>query len=251
MAGAVANLLGPQPFIGLPLLAAAPLVTGAMLSLRASVAFLILTLLVTAMLDLYHGRSTVSLLTDLATVAVVGLAGAAINRLLTRERHNVAQARDVAEAVQRAVLPDPPARVGALAVAARYEAALAEARIGGDLYAVQDSPFGTRVFIGDVRGKGLQAVATVCVAIGAFRQEADKSPTLAELACRLDEALCRENERQGPTAAEDFMTAVLAEVSSDGATVRVINCGHPPPYLIHNGAVVPLDPTQHELPLVS
>ncbi|WBB61795.1 PP2C family protein-serine/threonine phosphatase [Streptomyces sp. WMMC500] len=249
VAGAVANLLGPEPFVGLPLLAAVPLVAGAVLSLRLTAVFAVLTLLVAAALDLQNGRSAVPWAVDMTMVTVTGSLGVLINRLLTRERRSVAQARDVAEAVQRAVLPDPPARAGALMVAARYETAHTEARIGGDLYAVQDGPWGTRVLIGDVRGKGLQAVASVSVAIGAFRQEAEKAPTLADLAWRLDEALRRENERRGPAAAEDFMTAVLAEVSPDGASVRTVNCGHPSPYLVHDGAVVRLDPTRHELPL--
>lgn len=146
------------------------------------------------------------------------------------------------------MVPDLPPRAGPLRVAARYKTALAEAKIGGDLYAVQNTPFGIRVLIGDVRGKGLQAVATVSVTIGAFRQEAEHAPTLVDLARRLDEALRRENELHG-VATEDFTTALLAEISPDGAWVQMVNRGHPPPYLVRNGTVARLDPMHYDLPL--
>lgn len=261
--GAAADFLGPEPYTGLPLLTGAPLVAGAMLSFRASAALVTLACVVSVLLDIRLERPTMALIVDLASVAAIGLLALTLNRLLARQNRRLAQARDVAEAAQRAVLPDPPIRVGPLRVAARYETAETEARIGGDLYAVQSTPFGIRAIIGDVRGKGLQAVATVSVAIGAFRQEAEHAPTLGELARRLDEALSREDARRKAVLAqgtddsrevadgevsEDFTTAVLAEVGAEG-TVRLVNRGHPPPYLVADGTVVRLDPRRPELPL--
>lgn len=266
--GAAADFLGPEPYTGLPLLTGAPLVAGAMLSFRASAALVTLACVLSVVLDIRLGRPTMALIVDLASVAAIGLLALTVNRLLARQNRRLAQARDVAEAAQRAVLPDPPIRVGPLRVAARYETAEAEARIGGDLYAVQSTPFGIRAIIGDVRGKGLQAVSVVSVAIGAFRQEAEHAPTLGELARRLDEALSREDARRKAVRAqgaddageaaegeaadgeisEDFTTAVLAEVAAEG-TVRLVNRGHPAPYLVTDGRVVRLDPRRPELPL--
>ncbi|MER6982648.1 PP2C family protein-serine/threonine phosphatase, partial [Streptomyces carpinensis] len=160
--------------------------------------------------------------------------------------YRLAQVRDVAEVAQRAVLPDPPRRVGPVRVAARYVAAHAEARIGGDLYAVLATPFGVRAIIGDVRGKGLGAVSTVSVLVGAFCHEAERVTTLAELADRLDDALAR---RGTDDTFEDFTTAVLLQIPPDGRTAQVLNRGHPPPYLVDERAVSPLEPTTHELPL--
>lgn len=90
LAGTAANLFGPQPFVGLPLLAAAPLVAGAMLPLRGTVAAAAVALVVTTALDLYNSRSLVSLLIDMATVAVTGALAVAVNRLLARERRHLA-----------------------------------------------------------------------------------------------------------------------------------------------------------------
>ncbi|GAB7029213.1 PP2C family protein-serine/threonine phosphatase [Streptomyces platensis subsp. malvinus] len=250
MAGVLLDLLAPEPYTGLPLLAAAPLIAGATLSFRSAFAVVCVTCVVSVAVDVERERPATPLLVDLAVVGLVGVLALVVNRLIVRQGRDLARARDVAEAVQRAVLPDPPREVGPVAVAAGYTAAQAEARIGGDLYAVQETPFGVRVIIGDVRGKGIAAVAAVSVAIGAFRQEAEYAPTLAALSQRMDEALAREAARSGPLiSTEGFTTAVLAEVSADGEVLNLVNRGHPPPYLLHGGRVVRLDPTAPQLPL--
>ncbi|MFF3326410.1 PP2C family protein-serine/threonine phosphatase [Streptomyces sp. NPDC002889] len=251
LGGAAADLFGPQPYMGLPLLAAAPLIACVLLTFRIGLAFAVLACVLSIALDLYLRRPATALFVDLADVLIVSTIALGINRLLHRQGRYLAQARDVAEAVQRAVLPDPPSRAGPLAVAARYETAQAEARIGGDLYAVQPTPYGVRAIIGDVRGKGLQAVSSVSVIVGAFRQEAEQAPTLAELAHRLDSALARESDRGRETVSgfEDFTTAVLVQIPSDGDAVQLVNRGHPAPFLVEGGTVVQLEPASYELPL--
>ncbi|MGC5343047.1 PP2C family protein-serine/threonine phosphatase [Streptomyces sp. DT171] len=250
VAGVILNRFGPQPYMGLPLLAAAPLMAGATLTFRATLGVALFTCLSSVLLDVEQARPATAFYIDVALIGVIGLLALGTNQLIVRQRRELALARGVAEAVQRAVLPDPPRRIGPLTVAAGYTAAQAEALIGGDLYAVQDTPFGVRAIIGDVRGKGVQAVATVSVAIGAFCQEAENAPTLVELARRMDDALAREAIRSGRAGStEDFTTAVLAEVSADGGSVTLVNRGHPPPYLVHGGRFERLDPEVPELPL--
>ncbi|MFI9049133.1 PP2C family protein-serine/threonine phosphatase [Streptomyces sp. NPDC053427] len=248
--GVLLDLFGPEPYLGLPLLAAGPLIAGATLPFRSAVAVVGLACGLSIGLDIERRRPATPLLVDLAVVGLIGALALAINALIARQGRDLALTRDLAEAVQLAVLPDPPSGAGPLAVAAGYTAAQAEARIGGDLYAVQETPFGVRMIIGDVRGKGIHAVAAVSVAIGAFRQEAEYAPTLATLAQRLDEAMARAAARGGPiTSSEGFTTAVLAEVSADGELLSLVNRGHPPPYLSHDGQLVRLDPTVPQLPL--
>ncbi|MFF3543871.1 PP2C family protein-serine/threonine phosphatase [Streptomyces platensis] len=250
LAGVLLNLFAPEPYMGLPLLAAAPLVAGATLTFRSALAVVCVTCVVSVALDIERGRPATPLLVDLAVVGLIGVLALGVNRLIVRQGRDLALARDVAEAVQRAVLPDPPKEAGPLAVAAGYTAAQAEARIGGDFYAVQETPFGVRMIIGDVRGKGIKAVAAVSVALGAFRQEAEYAPSLNTLGQRLDEALAKAAARSGPViSSEGFTTAVLAEVSADGEMLSLVNRGHPPPYLVHGGQLVRLDPTIPQLPL--
>ncbi|MDC7340754.1 PP2C family protein-serine/threonine phosphatase [Streptomyces lydicus] len=248
--GVLLDVLAPEPYTGLPLLAAAPLVAGATLSFRSAFAVVVVTCVVSVAVDIERGRPATPLLVDLAVVGLIGVLALGVNRLIVRQGRDLALARDVAEAVQRAVLPTPPREAGPLAVAAGYTAAQAEARIGGDFYAVQDTPFGVRLIIGDVRGKGIAAVAAVSVAIGAFRQEAEYALSLVTLAQRMDEALARAAARSGPvTSSEGFTTAVLAEVAPDGEELSLVNRGHPSPYLVQGGALVRLDPTVPQLPL--
>ncbi|MFG3044907.1 PP2C family protein-serine/threonine phosphatase [Streptomyces sp. NPDC048241] len=249
--GGLLTAFAPRPYVGLPLLAASPLMAGATLSFRTALGFACVAVAASVGLDIYRGRPASALWVDLAVIGLVGALALAVNALVESQRRDLAQARGIAEAVQRAVLPQPPDRVGPLAVASGYTAAQAEARIGGDLFAVQDTPFGIRMLIGDVRGKGLQAVAAVSVAIGAFRQEAEYARDLAALAERLDGALAREAGRglSQDIATEDFVTALLVEVSARGDVVRLLNRGHPAPYLVHDGRLTRLDTGVPRLPL--
>ncbi|MEU2051516.1 PP2C family protein-serine/threonine phosphatase, partial [Streptomyces albidoflavus] len=148
-------------------------------------------------------------------------------------------------------LPIPAERIGGFDIAARYEAAQADALIGGDLYAVQETPHGVRLLVGDVRGKGLGAVEAVAVVIGAFREAAEQESSLEKVAQRLERALAREGvRREGLDQFEGFTTALLAEIPPGQSVVRTVNRGHPEPLLLHgDGDVRVLVPSQPALPL--
>ncbi|MFF2522096.1 PP2C family protein-serine/threonine phosphatase [Streptomyces liangshanensis] len=194
---------------------------------------------------------TADAITELLTVLTVSVLALGINRVVRLSGERLASARIIAETAQRAVLPRPADRIGGLHIAARYEAAQEGAFIGGDLFAVQDTPHGVRLVVGDVRGKGLEAVETVAVVIGAFREAAEQEGTLEGVAQRLERALTREGTRRdGVDVFEGFTTAVLAEIPHGEAVVRLVNRGHPEPLLTHgDGAVAMLVPGDHALPL--
>ncbi|MCO5974965.1 PP2C family protein-serine/threonine phosphatase [Actinoallomurus soli] len=248
--GAAADLLGPQPYVGLPFLAAAPLVAGVLLPWRSSATTAAVAGVVSVGVDLLLRRAMTAVLVDLAIVLLVGVIGLWTKWLMDRQTHNLAVVRDIAEAAQRAVLPDPPTALGPLQIAARYEAAQAGARVGGDLYAVRATRFGIRVIIGDVRGKGLKAVSTVCLVIGAFRHEAEEAATLPELADRLNATLARERCPELVDHLEEgFVTALLVEIPPDATKMSLLSLGHTPPYLLHAGRVATLEPSAPDLPL--
>ncbi|MDO0927027.1 PP2C family protein-serine/threonine phosphatase [Streptomyces sp. TG1A-8] len=250
--GILSALLVPRGFVAVPSLTAAPLVAAPLSSLRATVLTGLAALAITAAVHAHAGpRADAGAATGVVTVATVAVLAAAINRVVRRGDRRLASAREIAEAAQRAVLPEPAARIGGFDVAARYEAAQADASIGGDLYAVQDSPHGVRLIVGDVRGKGMGAVAVVAVVIGAFREAAEQEPSLAAVAERLERALAREGaRRQGTDAFEGFTTAVLAELPHGGASVRIVSRGHPPPLLLHaDGTLRSLTVPEPALPL--
>ncbi|MEV6978797.1 PP2C family protein-serine/threonine phosphatase [Kitasatospora sp. NPDC093806] len=181
--------------------------------------------------------------TALVTITAATLASTANVVLTAARERELLQVRTVAEAAQRALLRPPPERVGPLRIAVRYVAAAAEARIGGDLYAVADTPFGIRVLLGDVQGHGLPAVETAADVLGAFRTAARTEPDLARLAERLDAAL------SSRPANERFATALLIGVDRRSGAARLVNCGHPHPLLRRAGQVTELAPAGHAPPL--
>src|ERR1700677_426822 len=60
--------------------------------------------------------------------------------------------------VQRAILRPLPSEFGGVAFASHYQSATKQALVGGDLYDIAMTQAGTRFMIGDVKGKGLDAV---------------------------------------------------------------------------------------------
>nr|WSX78884.1 serine/threonine-protein phosphatase [Streptomyces sp. NBC_00899] len=250
-AGVVFDLATPAPYTGDPLLAGGCVLAGATQQTRATMITFGAALLAMVALTMEDNRlDEHSGIADVGSIVLAGGIALIVNRVLRRHGRQLATVRGVAEAAQRALLPDPPQRIGPLGIAARYDAAASEARIGGDVYAAQATPYGIRLLIGDVRGKGLGAVGAVAVLLGAFREAADAEPDLPRLADRLDRALDRHKTGGGDEAAlEGFTTGVLAEFSADGDTLRLVNRGHPPPYLLTaDGAVHTLEPSAPDLP---
>lgn len=251
-AGIVYDYFTPSEFTAAPLFAAAPLVAAPLYSLRGTVLAGVLAVgavLVThSVLDIVL---QVDAVTEVVTVTTAAVLAVLINTVVRRGDERLASVREIAAFAQRAVLPEPEATIAGLEVAARYEAAQEDAFIGGDLYAVQDSPYGVRLVVGDVRGKGMTAVAAVATVVGAFGEAAEREATLGGVAERLERALTRAGTRRDSVdAVEGFTTAVLAEIPQGEGVVRVVNRGHPPPLLLYpDGALVTLSAESFALPL--
>ncbi|MEQ8145839.1 PP2C family protein-serine/threonine phosphatase [Streptomyces sp. OP7] len=246
----VVDLVWP-PFNTFPLLATVSLIAAPMFSLTWTVGSGAVACVVGWLLSLRESqevltRANVIGFTTLITLTVVA---GFLNRVFAREREQLRTSRQVAEAVQRAVLPAMPDRVRGLAVATRYQAAQEEALIGGDLYAVHDTPHGLRMVIGDVRGKGMQAVRLVNTLLGAFHAAALRLPDLPAVVQAVEAQVQDVKARQEDTPYEDFVTAVFVEILPDRSALRMANRGHPAPLLIHAGEVTVLEPEEPALPL--
>ncbi|WP_405439811.1 PP2C family protein-serine/threonine phosphatase [Streptomyces niveus] len=201
--------------------------------------------------EAHHGYASAAV--QVAEIVIASALALAVRRMLDSQSAKFSVVRSTAEQLQRAVLPPLPKIIGPMTVACRYEAANTVARIGGDLYAVAETPFGLRLLIADVRGKGLGAVSAVSVIVGAFHERAESEADLEGLAERLDRAVARAAEQYadpfGIDAAEAFATALLIEIDRRGATLRLLSCGHPAPYLVQDGEVRELDTGQATPPL--
>ncbi|MFI0902339.1 PP2C family protein-serine/threonine phosphatase [Streptomyces sioyaensis] len=182
-------------------------------------------------------------LTALLSVAGVTAAGVVAAVMRQRREAELASVRSIAEVAQRVLLRPVPRSAGPLRIAVSYTSAVAEARIGGDLYEVVTSPAGVRIIVGDVQGKGLEAVESAAVVLGAFREAAHDEPDLPAVGERVERALNRH------LAGERFVTAVLAEIG-DGPHATLLNFGHPAPLVVRPaGSVAFAAPPDRALPL--
>jgi Stage II sporulation protein E (SpoIIE) len=180
----------------------------------------------------------------IALVSVAGVTAAGVVASAGRQRREgeLAKVTAVAEAAQRVLLRPVPPQIGPLQVAVRYISATASARIGGDLYEVIAMADGNvRLIVGDVQGKGLGAVQTAAAVLGAFRENAYDAADLPALAARIELALLRQ------AAEEEFVTAVLAQVTGSG-DIEILNCGHPWPLHLSSSGVRFIGPSTPGLP---
>ncbi|MFJ1704175.1 PP2C family protein-serine/threonine phosphatase [Kitasatospora sp. NPDC088346] len=190
--------------------------------------------------DLNDGRF---LFGALVSYVALTLFSAWVARLRMRRAAAFAAVSSVAEAAQRALLRQPGPTVGPLRLAVRYVSAADEARIGGDLYSVLETPCGVRVLVGDVRGKGLGAVQTAAVVLGAFREAAYDERALVEVAARIEASV----QRHAPDG--EFTTALFAEFG-EPERVELLHFGHVPPIQVsREGAVTVLEADDPWVPL--
>jgi serine phosphatase RsbU (regulator of sigma subunit) len=171
-----------------------------------------------------------------AGVVVMTIISLVSRRNTLRRERRLAQTQAVAQAVQRALLRPVPRQLGGLQLEARYVAAAREAQVGGDVYEAAWTPFGIRLMIGDVMGKGLAAVETASALVGAFREAVFDEEKLPALAWRLQVSL---NRRVGPHI---FATALFLNLPVAGDRAEMISCGHPAPLLLGtDGTVTEVD----------
>jgi GAF domain-containing protein len=130
-----------------------------------------------------YGPEDVDYLEDVARRAALALETA---RVLRDQSGRLADVQRVADAAQQAILAAPPARLGPVALSARYTSAAAEALVGGDLYETVARAGAVRLIVGDVRGKGLAAVRTATIVLGEFRASAADLDDLTEVARQID-----------------------------------------------------------------
>ncbi|WP_432055945.1 PP2C family protein-serine/threonine phosphatase [Streptomyces sp. bgisy022] len=232
-----------------PALSAAPVIAAPLLSLAGTITTGVMSNLVGLALVFLEREPTRADVAPFTSLVLLTVVAAGLNVILTRDRRQLATSREVAAAVQRAVLPDPPRRVGRLLVASRYEVAHQEAAIGGDLFAIRDTPHGIRMLIADVRGKGLESIRTVNALLGSFHEACYHQPELPGVVLQLEERMQGIVAEASGADAESFATAVVAELPSDYSVLRIVNRGHEAPLLVHDGRAVPLEPSTPALPL--
>jgi sigma-B regulation protein RsbU (phosphoserine phosphatase) len=156
---------------------------------------------------------------DLRLLEAVGdRAALAIGHAQLRERE-----RNLAETLQRSLLPHVLPSAAGLHLTARYLPRGAEGPVGGDFYDALVLP-GERVglAIGDVAGKGLGAAALMGQVRAALHAYALIDPDPAAVIERLDRFV---------SAMDATATAMFVTIGADGA-MEIASAGHPPAVVV-------------------
>jgi phosphoserine phosphatase RsbU/P len=180
--------------------------------------------------------------TRVAAVCVISGMAVLVAGIRRRREERLARMTAIAEASQLALLPPLPPEMTGINIAARYRSATREASVGGDLYEIIPTGHGIRVIIGDVRGKGLDAIMLARHVLSAFRRSAVAMPAMEQVAGGVSRAI------RPHLGEEDFVTAALAQIAT-GGELTIVNCGHHPPLLRHGGDLQPLTDAEAALPL--
>jgi hypothetical protein len=180
--------------------------------------------------------------TRVAAVCVISAMAVVVAGIRRRREERLARMTAIAEASQLALLPPLPPEMTGINIAARYRSATREASVGGDLYEIIPTGHGIRVIIGDVRGKGVDAILLARQVLSAFRRSAVAMPAMEQVAGEVSRAI------RPHLGEEDFVTAALAQIAR-GGELTIVNCGHHPPLLRHCGDLRPLTGGKAALPL--
>ncbi|MGY1742498.1 MULTISPECIES: PP2C family protein-serine/threonine phosphatase [unclassified Blastococcus] len=104
--------------------------------------------------------------------------------------------------------------------------------IGGDTfdYAANDPVVDLMVL--DAVGHGLPAVLLAAAAVGAYRHGRRRGLPLPQVAAEMDAVIA------GQFPASQFATAALARLDKQTGRLEWVNCGHPEPIVVRDGALI-------------
>jgi len=148
---------------------------------------------------------------------------------LSHEEARAQREHQIAETLQRNLLPDRLPEIPGVTLAARYVPATADVQVGGDWYDVvqlRDGLIG--LAIGDVAGHGLQAAATMGQVRMALRAYALQDPSPVSVMRGVHQLVS-----QLPTP--EMVTLMYLVFDPATRMLRFTNAGHPPALVIGSG----------------
>ena len=166
-----------------------------------------------------------AILVQLAQIASVAIESA---RLYQHEH-------EIAQTLQRSLLPPHLPEVAGLAVSARFRPAGAGDEVGGDFYDIFEMGHQRwGIAVGDVCGKGASAATVTALARYTLRATALHEREPERILGVLNEALLRHAPDQR------FCTVAYAALEPSRGRLEIVRGGHPAPLLLRDGDVVPL-----------
>ncbi len=138
---------------------------------------------------------------------------------------------EIAETLQRGLLPPPLPHIPGWSIAAMYQPAGAENEVGGDFYDAFRVPGGWMLAIGDVTGRGARAASITAIARYTLRTAAALTGDPVLALSTLNRALFS----HGDAALCSLVALALSE--DPAQPVRLAVAGHPPPLVIDGESV--------------
>ncbi len=150
--------------------------------------------------------------------------------LLSHEEARAQREHQIAETLQRSLLPDRLPDVPGVALAARYVPATSDVQVGGDWYDVVQLPHGLiGLAIGDVAGHGLQAAATMVQVRMALRAYALQDPSPPAVMRGVHQLVAQ-------LPVPEMVTLIYLVFDLSTRELRWTNAGHPPALVVADGS---------------
>lgn len=233
----------------IPLLVVVPALVSVFCTVRQTVAAAVWIMPIVVISRLVSGGSFWDIASGVGFTVLACALGVGVCALRIRHVSEIARLRSAAVALQRQILRPLPVLTDQALVDGIYAPIEEDHLVGGDIYEVVQSPYGTRVIIGDVQGKGLAAIGVGFAALGAFREAAIREPVLTGVVDAVEDAVARHNAFSAQTGEiERFVTALVLSLDGDGR-VQAVNCGHLPPRLLHEGVATAVALRRTSVPL--
>ena len=148
---------------------------------------------------------------------------------LSHEEARAQREHQIAETLQRSLLPDRLPDVPGVALAARYVPATADVQVGGDWYDVVQLPDGLiGLAIGDVAGHGLTAAATMVQVRMALRAYALQDPSPPAVMRGVHQLVAQ-------LPVPEMVTLIYLVFDPATRRLRWTNAGHPPALTFADG----------------
>jgi len=148
---------------------------------------------------------------------------------LSHEEARARREHQIAETLQRSLLPDRLPDVPGVALAARYVPATADVQVGGDWYDVVQLPGGLiGLAIGDVAGHGLNAAATMVQVRMALRAYALQDPSPPAVMRGVHQLVAQ-------LPVPEMVTLIYLVFDPATRRIRWTNAGHPPALAFADG----------------
>jgi serine phosphatase RsbU (regulator of sigma subunit) len=138
---------------------------------------------------------------------------------------------EIAQTLQRGLLPPPLPEIPGWSAAAMYRPAGAENEVGGDFYDAFQVAGGWMLVIGDVTGRGAEAASITAQARYTLRTAAVLTGDPLVALATLNRALLTRSD------ASLCSVAAIAFSEDSSQSVRVAVAGHPPPLLVDGESV--------------